>query len=316
MIVSCGEALIDFVPMTGVGGTMGYRPCVGGSPMNTAVAMARLGVATGFLTRLSTDLFGQMLRDHMRANRVDLSLSVSVDQPTTLSFVSLDQGDEPQFAFFANGAADRSLVAEDLPAALPNTVTCLQFGSISLMQEPSASTLGDLITREAGSRIISLDPNVRPGLIPDRIAWRTRLEGWVALADIIKVSAADLAWLYPGSAPLDQADRWRRSGPKLVVVTFGAERSVGLFGDQTVVEPAEKVTVSDAVGAGDTFHGGLLAGLEQAGVLNADGLATLSSGTVARALRLGARAAAITVTRPGADPPTMSEVTDRFGPLT
>ena len=315
MIVACGEALIDFVPMTAADGSRGYRPCVGGSPYNTAVAMARLGAATGFLARLSTDFFGQMLRDHLTANGIDIGLSATAGQPTTLGFVSLDQGDEPQFAFYSNGAADRSLVPGDLPDTLPESVRCLQFGSISLMQEPSATTLAGLMRREAGHRVISLDPNVRPGLIPDRIAWRTRLEGWIALADIVKVSAADLAWLYPGAEPLDRARAWLRSGPRLVAVTFGADRSVGLFADRSVVEPAQRVTVSDAVGAGDTFHAGLLASLDRDGLLAAGGLSRLDSTSVARALRLGARAAAITVTRPGADPPTWEEVVARFGPL-
>lgn len=315
MIVSCGEALIDFVPMLGADGSKGYRPCVGGSPYNTAVALARLGAETGFLARFSSDFFGQMLRDHLASNGVDIGLAVVADQPTTLGFVSLDQGEEPQFAFFSTGAADRSLVPDDLPDTLPEAVRCLQFGSISLMQEPSATTLTGLMRREAGRRIISLDPNVRPGLIPDRLAWRERLEGWVALADIVKVSAADLAWLYPETDPLSQAAAWLASGPKLLAVTFGAERSVGLFADQRVEEPAERVTVSDAVGAGDTFHAGLLASLDRDGALTAAGLATLSPATVARALRLGARAAAITVTRPGADPPTLEEIVARFGPL-
>lgn len=309
MIVCCGEALVDFVPMTGETGTAGYRPCIGGSPYNVAVASARLSVPTGFLAGISTDFFGDMLVEGLSANGVDTGYVRRLERPTTLAFVSLGGGDEPEFAFFAENAADRSLAIEDLPPHLPDEVACLQFGSISLMQEPVASTLESLMRREEGRRVLSLDPNVRPGMITDKRAWTRRLESWVALVDVVKVSAADLEWLFPREPAEAVARRWLAAGPALVAVTSGADGAFAITPDgQRVDCPGRRVAVADTVGAGDTFHAGLLASLHGAGLLQRDHLPAAAASDVTAALELGARAAAITCTRPGADPPRRDEL--------
>lgn len=307
MIVSCGEALIDFVPIVGADGAPGYRPCPGGSPFNVAIAVSRLGAPAGFLGRISTDFFGDLLVRTLHANHVDTGLVVRQDQPSTLGFVSLDQ-DEPHYAFFSNGAADRSLVAEDLPAALPDAVRCLQFGSISLMQEPAATTLEGLMRRERGRRLLALDPNVRPGLIPDRDAYRRRLEGWIAMADLVKVSRADLEWLYPGAGSEAVAARWRDSGPMLVVVTEGADGALAAGPAGLVRTRGRRIAVVDTVGAGDTFHGGLLSWLDRHRLLDRDALPGTTADQIAAALDFANRAAEITCGRQGNDPPTLGEM--------
>lgn len=308
MIVSCGEALIDFVPMAGADGTPGYRPCPGGSPCNVAVAVSRLGAPAGFLGRISTDFFGDLLMATLRENGVDCSLVRRADQPSTLGFVSLDER-EPDYAFFSNGAADRSLEPADLPKPLPAGIACLQFGSISLMQEPAATTLETLMRRESGRRVLSLDPNVRPRLIPDRESYRRRLEDWIALVDIVKVSRADLEWLYPGIPAAEVATRWFRTGPALVVVTGGEEGAFAV--SATGISPPVRgtaVQVVDTVGAGDTFHGALLAWLYHGGLLNRDDLRRLTPEQEVEALSFANKAAAITCSRRGNDPPRMDEL--------
>lgn len=308
MIVCCGEALIDFVPMRGGAGEVGYRPCIGGSPYNVAIASARLDVPTAFLARLSTDFFGDMLIEGLRANGVATDYLRRTGQPSTLAFVSVAPDEEPQFAFFSADAADRSLAPEDLPENFGDDVACLQFGSISLMQEPSATTLETLMRRERGRRVLSLDPNVRPSLIPDKTAWTRRLEGWIELVDIVKVSRADLDWLYPGEAPEAVAERWRGLGPLVVAVTRGAEGAFALFGGRRVDVPGRQVEVADTVGAGDTFHAGLLAKLWEQGVLARERLAGADEEQIAAALDWGIRAAAVNCARPGADPPRRAEI--------
>ncbi|MEQ8967360.1 MAG: carbohydrate kinase [Azospirillaceae bacterium] len=308
MIVSCGEALIDFVPMAGGAGESGYRPLVGGSPLNVAVAVARLDRSAGFLARLSTDLFGDMIVDHMAANGVDTRHVRRADQPTTLAFVSLAEGEEPQYAFFAENSADRNLAPGDIAADLGDDVTCLHFGSFSLAIEPSGSTLGGLMASEHGRRVIALDPNIRPTLIPDKAAFTRRLEGWLPLVDIVKVSRADLDWLYPGEDWRAIAARWREAGPALVVVTLGADgaHALGGFGETAVA--GRPVEVVDTVGAGDTFHAGLLAALDEAGLLTPARLHETTAEAAAAALDWGVRASALTCARAGADPPERAAV--------
>ncbi len=308
MIVSCGEALIDFVPMTGADGKSGYLPCPGGSPYNAAIGLARLGVPTAFLGRISTDFFGDLLIATLKENDVHTDLVCRAPDPSTLAFVSHSSAGEPQYAFYASGAADRSMTGADLPTELPQAVELLHFGSISLVLEPMVTTLESLMRREAGRRLLSLDPNVRPNLISDRQGYLRRLESWIALMDLIKVSQADLDWLYPDQPPEKAAQAWRALGPKLVVVTLGSRGALalGAAGEATVSAAPAKVV--DTVGAGDSFLSAFLAWLREDVGLNADGLVTIKPDRLARGLSFACRAAALTCSRPGAHPPSRREL--------
>ncbi len=309
MIVSCGEALIDFVPMEGVDGHTGYRPCEGGSPLNIAVGLGRLGTPVGFLGKISTDFFGDLLVRHLDGNKVDTGLVVRGPENSTLGFVSLpEDGGEPQYAFVATGAADRTISEVDFPASLPDTVGALQFGSISLVQEPGASAYEALMRREAGRRVLVLDPNVRPGLIADRDAYVARMEGWIGMMDLVRASIVDIEWLYPGEAIDAVAARWRDLGAAVVIVTLGAEgaRAWSAGGGAAAMGPP--VVVADTVGAGDSFFSGTLSWLHQNGHLTREGLAAVDGAALERALDFGCRCAAITCSRPGADPPWAEEV--------
>ncbi|MBO0880412.1 MAG: carbohydrate kinase, partial [Mycobacterium sp.] len=212
MIASCGEAVIDMTPAGGA-----YLPRPGGSPFNAAIGLARAGVPAGFLGRISTDPFGASLIRRLEENGVDTSLCLRGPEPTTLAFVHVRPGGGETYSFYAEGSADRSFGVEDLPRSLPG-VEALHFGSFSLALEPGGSALRALLEREAGRRVISLDPNVRPSLLPPRDAYLPVLERLIGRADLVKVSDADLAWLYPGEAAQEIAARWRRLGAALVVV--------------------------------------------------------------------------------------------------
>ena len=223
MILCCGESLIDFVP---TGRRLdAYKPCPGGSPYNVAVGLGRLQTPVGFFGKLSTDYFGDLLAQYLAQNGVGTRMIVRADGPTTLAFVSLPLGGctEPQFLFYSCGAVDRSLGTTDLPQGLPEDVVALHFGSISLVLEPGASSFEALMRRESRKRTLSLDPNVRPNLIPDRAEYIKRLTAWIELVDIVRLSLADLAWLYPGVPAEDVVAKWLAAGPSLCIVTLGAQ---------------------------------------------------------------------------------------------
>lgn len=189
-VVVAGDALVDLTPSTTVRGERAYQPHPGGSCLNVAVGLGRLGVPTAFLARLSSDAFGQMLRAQLADSGVHPTYFVDTDDLTTLAAVHL-RGGQATYSFHAQRAADRGLLPEHLMTLAPGAA--LHLGSIALVLEPVASTLEGLLQRETGRRVISLDPNVRPGLIPDRVAYLDRFEGWVRLVDILKVSEEDLA---------------------------------------------------------------------------------------------------------------------------
>jgi len=194
MIVSCGEALIDFLPVKDTEGRDSYHPKAGGSPYNVALTTGRLGAPTGFLGGISTDFFGDMLAAEFERSHVSLKYVGRSARPTTLAFVSLLH-DEPQYAFFDENTAGRLHdPAEHTP--IGPEVEALHFGSFVLATEPFASRLENVMQQNRGRRVICYDPNVRPTLINDRPAFEARVERFAHAADIIKISGADLEWLY------------------------------------------------------------------------------------------------------------------------
>lgn len=307
MIVVGGEALIDMTPLS-CGAEHGYVPRFGGSPYNVAIALGRLGVPVAFLGRLSQDFFGQRLLAHLTANGVDIRYLRVGAEPSTLAFVSLSAGCEAQYAFWTENSADRNVTLMDLPAVFDGPIQAFHFGSFSLMLEPVATTLERLRDRERASRVVCLDPNVRPALIGDSEAYRTRIEAWVHQADIVKVSQQDLAWLCPDDPIEAIARRWLRTGPSLVVVTAGAEGAVGFTRADFVESSTPQVQVVDTVGAGDAFSAAMLAWLLRQERLNRERLADLSANDLGELLSFANRVSAIACTRAGADPPYLSQV--------
>lgn len=305
MIVCAGEALIDMLPRESAAGEPAFAPYPGGAVFNTAIALGRLGAPTGFVSGVSTDLFGEMLAAALSESGVATDLLVRSDRPTTLAFVRLVDG-HASYAFYDENTAGRMLAPGDLPP-LPGEATALFLGGISLMVEPCADAYASLAAR-TGDRVLMLDPNIRPGFIANPEAYRARLEPLLARADIVKASDEDLAWLMGDGAPEALARRLLDRGVKLVCLTEGAAGARGITAHGTVHVPARKAQVVDTVGAGDTFNAGVLAALHRAGALSRAALDTLDEATLRDALDLGVRAAAVTVSRAGANPPWASEV--------
>ena len=306
MILSCGEALIDMLPRQSTGGETAFAPYAGGAVFNTAVALGRLGAPSGFLSGLSTDLFGQILTDSLTASKVDSSLSIRSSRPTTLAFVKLVDG-QASYAFYDENTAGRMIRPEDMPA-LPANVGTVFFGGISLVVDPCGSAYEALMEREAPARVTMIDPNVRPGFITDEAAYRARIARMIALADLVKLSDEDLHWLEGKGDLSTLAAKVLDQGPKVVFVTEGATGAHAFTRRDAVFVPARKVTVADTVGAGDTFNAGVLAALHRAGLLDKAALAGIGAEALRDALTLGIRAAAVTVSRPGANPPWENEL--------
>ncbi|EGJ20722.1 ribokinase-like domain-containing protein [Cereibacter sphaeroides WS8N] len=306
MILCCGEALIDMLPRETAGGEAAFAPYAGGAVFNTAIALGRLGAPAGFFSGLSTDLFGVQLAETLAASQVETDLCARSDRPTTLAFVRLTNG-QASYAFYDENTAGRLLAKADLPA-LPDRVSTLFFGGISLVNEPAAATYEALMAREAPGRVTMLDPNIRPGFIADATAYRARIGRMIALADILKLSDEDLHWLEGPGEILTLARGLLARGPKLVLVTEGAAGARAITATQDRFCAATPVQVADTVGAGDTFNAGVLAALHEAGALSGSALASLPPETLDAALSLGTRAAAVTVSRPGANPPWADEL--------
>ncbi|MBP1805358.1 carbohydrate kinase family protein [Rubellimicrobium aerolatum] len=306
MILSCGEALIDMLPRTTLANEAAFAPYAGGAVFNTAIAVGRLGAPSGFFSGLSSDLFGDLLRKVLADSQVDTSPAHVSPRPTTLAFVRLTDG-HATYTFYDENTAGRMLSPDDLPDLSPD-IQALFFGGISLVGEPAAHAYEALQARESASRVTMLDPNIRPSFITDEPTYRARIDRMLARADIVKLSDEDLHWLLGPGDSHDHARAILAMGPSLVCVTEGARGATGHTPSGYVHVPAPRVTVADTVGAGDTFNAGLLTALWKAGQLSKPALRTLDEDALRDALALGVKAAAITVSRPGANPPWAHEL--------
>ena len=307
-ILCAGEALIDMVPRDTPEGPA-FLPLPGGSVFNTAIAAGRLGARTLFWYGLSTDFFGDQLRAALASAGVDARLCQPFDRLSTLALVTLNEG-QARYLFLDENTAGRMLTAADIPA-VPDDVGALFIGGISLVGEPVGSAMEALATKVAGDghgRLIMLDPNIRPGFIRDEAAFRARIARLIALSHVVKLSDEDLLWLNGPGDVADQVRKVQALGPYLVLVTQGARGVHAFARDWDVEVAASPVTVVDTVGAGDTFNAGFLTALAEAEALSRDGVAKISRDDVAAALRFATRAAGISVTRAGANPPWRHEI--------
>jgi fructokinase len=307
MILSCGDALIDFVPVTAADGRGAARPAVGGSCLNVAVGIARLGAAAGFVGGISTDLFGRMIADHATASHVDLRQAVRTAHQTTLAFVRIVEG-ESQYAFYdaETASANWSYQRGSIPF---DAVEAVHVGSTTLVHERGAAQARALIADARGSATISFDPNCRPNLVDDRKAYGARMSAFAEGADIVKLSDVDFDYLHGGEASADWANAMLARGPSLVVVTRGTKGVQAWHHKAGAINVgAPKVEVVDTIGAGDSFQAALLFALHEQGCLERVKLRALGATELQRALSFACECAAVTCTRAGADPPRRSEV--------
>lgn len=308
MILCCGEALIDMLPRETADGAPCFAHHAGGAVFNTAIALGRLDVPVRFFSGLSRDLFGRILLDALADSGVDAAPAHLSDRPTTLAFVTLTDG-QASYAFYDENTAGRMLSPDDLPP-LDDAIRALFFGGISLAVEPCGAAYETLALRAAQdeTRVVMIDPNIRPAFIRDETAFRARLERMIAGADIVKLSDDDLHWLAGAGEIEALAQGLLTQGPRLICITEGAKGARGFTRAGTVSVAASPVTVVDTVGAGDTFNAGVLAALHDMGALSRAALGDLPREAVAKALTLGTRAAAVTVGRAGANPPRRAEL--------
>lgn len=308
MILCCGEALIDMLPSRTAEGRLSFVPYPGGAVFNTAVALGRLGVRAGLLTGLSTDAFGQMLRDALKDDGVNTTFCVLTDRKTSLAFVALDEG-QASYSFHDEGSAMRMLGIDEIPA-LPRDVKTLFFGGISLASDPCARTMEALHERERQDRVTMLDPNIRPAFANDEAAYRARLVRMMRVSDIVKVSDEDLDWLFPGKLSLERKMQAILDlGPSLAVTTRGSEGATAMSRSGLRVSvPAMPVRVVDTVGAGDTFNAGFLAKLDALGALGIDRFPSVDRDALYAALAYGVAAASVAVSRAGAQPPRLEDL--------
>jgi len=307
MILSCGDALIDFVPVVTTDGRDAARPAVGGSCLNIAVGIGRLGIASGFVGGISTDLFGRMIADHATASNVDLRYVTRSAHQTTLAFVRIVAG-ESQYAFYdaetasANWSYQRGSIPFDM-------IDAVHVGSTTLVHERGAAETGALIADAGAAATISFDPNCRPVLVSDEKAYRARMDAFAGSADIVRMSDVDFNYLYGDDAYGAHAERLLARSASLFVVTRGGNGVQAWHRNAGIIEvKAPAVEVVDTIGAGDSFQAALLFALARLKRIERASLQSIGADELRRALSFACRCAAVTCSRAGADPPRVSEV--------
>ena len=292
-----GEVLIDLIP-----DGSDRKPIVGGGPANTAKALSKLGINTQFIDGISTDDYGQMAKNELVASGVKLDYVKYSDKPTCLAIVSLSDSGSASYEFVIENTVTFDFTSDWLPNPQTERPALLHIGTLATAIEPGASVLFEWSQSVAMVAPIVFDPNIRPAVISDRDLYVKQVELWVSISSAIKVSDEDIRWLYP-SLEIDQVvNNWLAKGPSLIVVTYGDKGLAGYRQGEKVSIEAVKVAVADTVGAGDTVGAILVEAIVK------DGLDTLTGVRLEMMLKRAAKAAAITVSRSGANPPTLKEI--------
>jgi fructokinase len=313
MLLSCGDALVDFLPVNAVDGRDAAVPVAGGSCLNIAVGMARLGAPAGFVGGISTDLFGRIVADHALTSKVDLRYAIRSAHQTTLAFVRY-VGGEPQYAFYDEATASRNWTYRAGSIAFDET-EAIHVGSTTLANDHGAAQALAMI-EDAGVTTISFDPNCRPNLVRDKARYIDQMDAFAAAADIVRMSDVDFEFLYGSGDYEERAKALMAAGTSLVVVTRGINgaqawhRAAG-----SVKVEAPTIDVVDTIGAGDSFQAALLVALRAVGRIKRGALTQMNAGELHRALSFAAACAAFTCSRAGADPPHHSDVGPAFSRL-
>ena len=292
-----GEVLVDLIP-----NGADRKPVVGGGPANTARALARLGIDTQFIDGISSDEYGHMAKDELNAAGVKLDYVKYSDKPTCLAIISLSDSGSATYEFVIENTATFDFTSEWLPKPQTRWPTLLHIGTLAAVIEPGASVLFEWAQSLAKVAPIVFDPNIRPAVISDHEQYVAQVERWIAISSTVKVSDEDIKWLYPSIGVEQIINDWLTKGPSLIVVTHGDKGLTGYRKNERVSVDAVKVKVVDTVGAGDTVGAILVEAIVK------DGLDSLTGARLETMLKRAAKAASITVSRVGANPPTSEEL--------
>ncbi len=307
MLLSCGDALIDFLPVKSVDGRDAAVPVAGGSCLNIAVGMARLGAPAGFVGGISTDLFGRIIADHALASKVDLRYATRSEHQTTLAFVR-HVGREPQYAFYDEATASRNWTYRR--GSIPfEEIEAIHVGSTTLANDRGAAQTLAMIEDADGSTTISFDPNCRPNLVRHKARYVDQMDAFAATANIVRMSDVDFEFLYGGSDHRGKAKSLIKAGASLVVITRGIKGAQAWHGEAGAIDvQAPTMDVVDTIGAGDSFQAALLFALRAIGRIKTGTLAQIGLDELSRVLSFASTCAAFTCGRAGADPPRQSDV--------
>jgi fructokinase len=292
-----GEVLVDLIP-----NVTDRKPIIGGGPANTAKALAKLGIDTQFIDGISSDEYGQMAKDELVSAGVKLDYVKYSDKPTCLAIVSLSDSGSATYEFVIENTATFDFTSEWLPKPQTKRPTLLHVGTLATVIDPGASVLFEWAQSVAKVAPIVFDPNIRPAVISDRMQYVAQVERWIAISSAVKVSDEDIKWLYSSIGVEQIINDWLAKGPSLIVVTHGDKGLTGYRKNERVSVDAIRVKVVDTVGAGDTVGAILVEAMEK------DGLEGLIGARLEMMLKRAAKAAAITVSRVGANPPTSEEL--------
>lgn len=310
MILAAGEALIDLVMQTPYYAGH-YAAKVGGAPLNSALALGRLDVPVSFACPVSTDRFGDMIVEKLFGSKVDLAAPDRVTAPSPLAVVTLDDNGVPSYNFYREGTADRQIDDRFIEQCLGTDFDLLHIGGTALADAGDFNQWIKLIkAAKDNSKLVSIDPNIRPTLITDMQDYTARLASAFSYADIIKASNEDCALLF-GHADIETLRADHFAAATLIVITQGSKGIIAQTGSEQPLEmPVEKLAnICDTVGAGDCFQAGLLSQLWQNGYLqSASALDTLDAEKLTPALAFGHKVAAINCQRDGCNPPFLHEV--------
>jgi fructokinase len=292
-----GEVLIDLIPDESK-----HVAVVGGGPANTAKVLANLGVKTHFIDGISNDEYGQIAKSELLSANVLLDYAQYSNKPTCTAKVTLSKSGGATYEFVIEGTATFDFSASWLPDPQSLKPSLLHIGTLATVIEPGASVLFEWVQSVANIAPIVFDPNIRPAVLGDRDEYVKKVEEWVAIASAVKVSDEDLNWLYPGEAINEIANKWLEVGVELVVVTLGDKGITAFRENEQISVDAVKVVVADTVGAGDTVGAVLVEAIVK------NGLDKLTGEVLKSMLNRATKAAAITVSRTGANPPSKEEI--------
>ena len=303
MILVSGEALIDLIPDPAKASA--YDAVLGGSPFNVAIGLGRLGAPAAFVCRLSTDGNGEALASALAENGVDLTFVARDKRPTVLAFVMRGTAKTgSRYSFYLDGTAYDG--PWPFPTEWPAAARHLHVGSFGAIERHGQAVI-EALRLASPHATVSLDPNIRPFVTPDREAVVKMIEREVSLSSLVKASEEDLEWLYPGRAIEASLAAWAKAGPRFCVATLGERGALALIGKERIEVRAPRVEVVDTVGAGDSFMSALLSAMDRDHALGAKAPAPSRSG-LETWLGFAVTASAITCTRKGSDPPTLKEV--------